>query len=81
MHGFERLLSLWVLLCMAAGILLGRIAPGIARSLDGMTLDVNGAPVVSIPIAASTESLNAGIAASVTLYEISKQRASATKST
>jgi 23S rRNA (guanosine2251-2'-O)-methyltransferase len=31
--------------------------------------------VVSIPIAASTESLNAGIAASVTLYEISKNRA------
>lgn len=30
--------------------------------------------VVSIPIAASTESLNAGIAASVTLYEISKNR-------
>jgi len=31
--------------------------------------------VVSIPIAASTESLNAGIAASVALYEISKNRA------
>ena len=31
--------------------------------------------VVSIPISASTESLNAGIAASVTLYEIAKQRA------
>ncbi|WP_165069145.1 23S rRNA (guanosine(2251)-2'-O)-methyltransferase RlmB [Marisediminicola senii] len=31
--------------------------------------------VVSIPISGSTESLNAGIAASVTLYEISKQRA------
>ncbi|MBG6108458.1 23S rRNA (guanosine(2251)-2'-O)-methyltransferase RlmB [Frigoribacterium sp. CG_9.8] len=31
--------------------------------------------VISIPISASTESLNAGIAASVTLYEISKQRA------
>jgi 23S rRNA (guanosine2251-2'-O)-methyltransferase len=31
--------------------------------------------VVSIPISSSTESLNAGIAASVTLYEISKQRA------
>ncbi|QNE47812.1 23S rRNA (guanosine(2251)-2'-O)-methyltransferase RlmB [Glaciihabitans sp. INWT7] len=31
--------------------------------------------VVSIPINSSTESLNAGIAASVTLYEISKQRA------
>jgi ACR3 family arsenite transporter len=51
MHGFERLLTLWVLLCMGAGIALGRIAPGLARTLDGMTLDVDGAPVVSIPIA------------------------------
>lgn len=33
--------------------------------------------VVSIPISASTESLNAGIAASVTLYEIAKLRAEA----
>ena len=31
--------------------------------------------IVSIPISASTESLNAGIAASVTLYEISRLRA------
>ncbi|HEY0259390.1 MAG TPA: 23S rRNA (guanosine(2251)-2'-O)-methyltransferase RlmB [Lacisediminihabitans sp.] len=31
--------------------------------------------IVSIPISAATESLNAGIAASVTLYEIAKQRA------
>ena len=52
MQGFERLLTVWVFLCMVAGIALGRIAPGLARSLDGMTLDVNGAPVVSIPIAA-----------------------------
>ena len=51
MHGFERLLTLWVLLCMGTGIILGRVAPGFARTLDGMTLDVNGAPVVSIPIA------------------------------
>jgi len=35
--------------------------------------------VVSIPINAATESLNAGIAASVTLYEISKLRAAAKK--
>ncbi|WP_166980985.1 23S rRNA (guanosine(2251)-2'-O)-methyltransferase RlmB [Paramicrobacterium fandaimingii] len=33
--------------------------------------------IVSIPITAATESLNAGIAASVTLYEISKRRAEA----
>ena len=51
MHGFERLLTLWVLLCMGAGIALGRIAPGLARALDDMSLDVDGAPVVSIPIA------------------------------
>ncbi|MEN9747629.1 MAG: hypothetical protein RLZZ603_321, partial [Actinomycetota bacterium] len=35
--------------------------------------------VVSIPINAATESLNAGIAASVTLYEIATQRAKATR--
>lgn len=51
MHGFERLLTVWVFLCMGAGILLGRFAPEFARTLDGMSIDVNGAPVVSIPIA------------------------------
>jgi ACR3 family arsenite transporter len=51
MEGFERLLTVWVFLCMFAGITIGRIAPGFARSLDQMTFDVNGAPVVSIPIA------------------------------
>ena len=29
MHGFERLLTLWVFLCMVAGITLGRVAPGL----------------------------------------------------
>jgi len=51
MHGFERLLTLWVFLCMGAGILLGRVAPGLARALDAITIDVDGAPVISIPIA------------------------------
>jgi ACR3 family arsenite transporter len=48
---FERFLSLWVLLCIIAGIVLGKIAPGVARYLDGMAIYVKGAPVVSIPIA------------------------------
>lgn len=48
---FERYLTLWVILCIAAGIGLGKLAPGLAASLDGMALYVNGAPVVSIPIA------------------------------
>ena len=48
---FERYLTVWVALCIVAGILLGRAAPGVARTLDGWSIDVNGAPVVSIPIA------------------------------
>ena len=48
---FERYLSVWVLLCIVGGILLGKFAPGVARNLDGMAIFVNGAPVVSIPIA------------------------------
>ena len=48
---FERYLTVWVLLCIVGGILLGKIAPGLARTLDGMAIYVNGAPVVSIPIA------------------------------
>jgi arsenite transporter len=48
---FERYLTLWVLLCIGAGIALGRVAPGVARYLDGLAISVNGAPVVSIPIA------------------------------
>ena len=48
---FERFLSLWVVLCIIAGVLLGKIAPGVAQYLDGLAIFVNGAPVVSIPIA------------------------------
>jgi ACR3 family arsenite transporter len=48
---FERFLSLWVVLCIIAGILLGEIAPGVSQYLDGLAIYVKGAPVVSIPIA------------------------------
>ncbi len=48
---FERYLTLWVGLCIIGGIMLGKVAPGIAGTLDGMAIYVNGAPVVSIPIA------------------------------
>jgi len=48
---FERFLSLWVGLCIIAGILLGKIAPSVAQYLDDMAIYVKGAPVVSIPIA------------------------------
>lgn len=48
---FERYLTLWVALCMVSGIILGKVAPDLAKTLDGMSIFVNGAPVVSIPIA------------------------------
>jgi ACR3 family arsenite transporter len=48
---FEHYLTLWVGLCILGGIVLGKIAPGVAQKLDGMAIVVNGAPVVSIPIA------------------------------
>jgi len=41
----------WVILCILAGILLGKVAPGVARYLDSLAIYVGEAPVVSIPIA------------------------------
>jgi ACR3 family arsenite transporter len=43
---FEKYLTLWVALCIAAGILLGRIAPAVATTLDSLSVYQ-----VSIPIA------------------------------
>jgi len=48
---FEKYLTLWVFLCIIAGIVLGKIAPNAAKFLDGLSINVNEAPVVSIPIA------------------------------
>ncbi len=48
---FERWLTLWVLLCIAGGIGLGKLAPNLAGWLDGIAISVDGAPVISVPIA------------------------------
>ncbi|MBU1862920.1 MAG: ACR3 family arsenite efflux transporter [Candidatus Omnitrophica bacterium] len=48
---FERYLTVWVFLCIALGVILGKIAPNMAQFLDSLALSVKGAPVVSIPIA------------------------------
>ena len=48
---FERYLTVWVALCIAGGILLGKVAPGLATYLDGLAVHVGEAPVVSVPIA------------------------------
>lgn len=48
---FEKYLTIWIILCMATGIILGRLNPNIAKHLDDMNISIQGAPVVSIPIA------------------------------
>jgi len=48
---FELNLTVWVILCIAAGVVLGKLAPGVAKYLDGLSIYAGGAPVVSIPIA------------------------------
>ena len=48
---FEKYLSVWVMLCIMAGIMLGKVAPGFAKYLDSLAIYVGEAPVVSIPIA------------------------------
>ncbi|MBI2470363.1 MAG: ACR3 family arsenite efflux transporter [Planctomycetes bacterium] len=48
---FEKFLTIWVILCIVAGIILGKGAPNVAKYLDGLSIAINEAPVVSIPIA------------------------------
>ena len=51
LSGFEKYLTVWVVLCIGAGIGLGKIAPQVAEYLDSLAIYVGDAPVVSIPIA------------------------------
>jgi len=48
---FEKYLTLWVILCIVLGIILGKSAPSVSKYLDSMAIYVHEAPVVSIPIA------------------------------
>ncbi len=43
---FERYLTVWVLVCIGIGILIGRLVPGVAETLDSMSVHQ-----VSLPIA------------------------------
>jgi ACR3 family arsenite transporter len=48
---FEKYLTVWVILCIVVGIVMGKVAPGAATFLDGLAIYIDEAPVVSIPIA------------------------------
>ena len=49
MNVFERYLSVWVALCMIAGIVIGKLAPGAIRSLQ--ELEFGSGSQINIPIA------------------------------
>lgn len=49
LNPFERYLTLWVGLCMVAGLALGRLAPGLVQSLRGM--EFGRGSQVNVPIA------------------------------
>ena len=51
---FERYLTAWVVLCILGGIILGKLAPGVATYLDGLAIHIDEAPVVSVPIDKTT---------------------------
>lgn len=48
---FEKYLTVWIVFCIAGGIVLGKLAPSVATRLDSLAIYVHKAPVVSIPIA------------------------------
>lgn len=69
---FERHLTLWVGLCIVAGLALGRFIPGLAQALDDMAIVVNDAPVVSIPIAICLFFMMYPIMVKIDFSEVSK---------
>ena len=69
---FERYLTVWVVLCIGGGILLGKVAPGLAKALEGMAIHVNDAPVVSIPIAACLFFMMYPIMVKIDFHEVVK---------
>jgi ACR3 family arsenite transporter len=48
---FEKYLTIWVLICIALGILLGKFAPHLAKYLDGLSMYSGEAPIILILIA------------------------------
>jgi len=72
MSFFERYLTVWVLLCIVLGVTLGKFAPEIAQALDGMAITVNGAPVVSVPIAVCLFMMMYPIMVKIDFHEVVK---------
>ena len=46
---FEKYLTVWIVLCIVGGIVLGKLAPSVATWLDGLAIYVNKAPLYDVP--------------------------------
>lgn len=73
---FEKYLTVWVLLCIGTGIIIGKVAPNLAKFLDGLAIYVSGAPVVSIPIAVCLFFMMYPIMVKIDFIEVLKARKS-----
>jgi len=69
---FEKYLTVWVILCILGGIILGKVLPGVATFLDGVAIYVGDAPVVSVPIAACLFFMMYPIMAKIDFAEVIK---------
>jgi len=69
---FEKYLTVWVILCIIGGVVLGKVAPNFAGRLDGLAISVKGAPVVSIPIAVCLFSMMYPIMVKIDFAEVVK---------
>lgn len=77
LNAFEKYLTVWVLACIGTGILLGKLAPGLAKALDGVAIYSGGAPVISVPIAVCLFFMMYPIMAKIDFAEVLKAGGSA----
>ena len=47
---FEKYLTIWVLLCIGLGIMIGKVGHDISQYLNSLSIYLGEAPIISIPI-------------------------------
>lgn len=58
---FERYLTLWVALCMLAGVLLGKLIPGFVGTLRGLEFGKNSQINLPIAVLSDCKTINVAV--------------------